>query len=175
MLLRGFLSCLMVGCFMPVALAQPMVSGQVYNPSCPGYYSVSLADLDIQYKADEIVSVADVNRVDIVYSIRNAWTQQSWYRLPIEFQALFEEESGFYRAKLIGLEVGARGSYTASHFEFALRIETKDGRILWDNGQKAPLGFYSVSLPALRCFPGAKDTLSIESLASGADYIQVSR
>ncbi len=144
------------------------VEGRTYNPSCPGYFSQALFDSFIAYVPHESLR-DEVQKTVLHYSFREAWHHDSWQR-PVatrEFQRL---DSGEWKAELESVEVAARGSYTMSHLEFAIQLQLKSGTVVWDNGGRAPMGFFSASLPTIQCEAPAYVGMTIQAKAHEGDY-----
>ncbi len=144
------------------------VEGRTYNPSCPGYFSQALLDSVLTYMPHE--SLRDqVQKTVLHYSFREAWHHDSWHK-PVALQGFDRLDSGEWTAALEAVEVAARGSYTMSHLEFAIQMQLKDGTVVWDNGGRAPMGFYSARLPTIQCEAPAHVGLTIEAKAHEGDY-----
>lgn len=144
------------------------VEGRTYNPSCPGYFSQALLDAIITYVPHE-AQRDQVHKVVLHYSFREAWHHDSWQR-PVAIEAFQRLDSGVWNAELKRVEVAARGSYTMSHLEFAIQMQLNDGTVVWDNGGRAPMGFYSASLPTIQCEAPVPIGLTIQAKAHEGDY-----
>lgn len=144
------------------------VEGRTYNPSCPGYFSQALLDTVITYRAHE-AQRDQVQKAVLHYSFREAWHHDSWQR-PVVIQEFQRLDTDVWKVELEAVEVAARGSYTMSHLEFAIELQLKDGRVVWDNGGRAPLGFYSAALPAIQCEAPAYLALTVRAKAHEGDY-----
>lgn len=142
--------------------------GRTYNPSCPGYFSQALLDAIITYAPHE-AQRDQVQKVVLHYSFREAWHHDSWQR-PVATQVFELWEPGVWKAEIEAVEVASRGSYTMSHLEFAIQLLLKDGTVAWDNGGRAPLGFYSAGLPAIQCEAPAFQDLTLSRKAHETDY-----
>jgi hypothetical protein len=142
--------------------------GRSYNPSCPGYFSQALLDATITYAPHE-AQRDRVQKVVLHYSFREAWHHDSWQR-PVATQVFEFLESGLWKAEIEAVEVASRGSYTMSHLEFAIQLLFKDGSVVWDNGGRAPLGFYSAGLPAIQCEAPDFQDLTLSRKAHENDY-----
>jgi hypothetical protein len=142
--------------------------GRTYNPSCPGYFSQALLDAVITYAPHE-AQREQIQKAVLHYSFREAWHHDSWQR-PVATQVFEAGEPGLWKAEIDAVEVASRGSYTMSHLEFAIQLLLKDGSVIWDNGGRAPLGFYSAGLPAIQCEAPAYQDLTLVRKAHENDY-----
>lgn len=144
------------------------VTGRTYNPSCPGYFSQALFDASITYEPQSLAK-SPIQSIVLHYSFREAWHHDSWQR-PVATQVFEEWDAGRWRVELEALEVAARGSYSMSHLEFAIQLQLKDGSQVWDNGGRAPLGFYSAALPAIQCMAPEFQDLTLTRKAHENEY-----
>jgi|GEM_PF-6475616 hypothetical protein len=168
------LSTLLCTCLLTIsafrAAASPNVEARVYNPSCPVYFSVALADIRFTYFLSPDLDPSTVASSTVVYSFRNDWTRTSWFRTPASIMAKPGNQWGLYQADVEGIEVANRGSYTFSHVEFAIKWTFKDGYEQWDNGGQSPLSFYSARLPELQCYARELWYLNVSAFADAKQY-----
>lgn len=105
-------------------------------------------------------------RVTVVEGLRCAvggsWSQRAERELAPA--AGWTWEADFSRS------TGDRYSGPCSAYEFVFKITMPDGKIIWDNGGRAPQGFYSAPIPYRGTEDGELKTIDIHALASSGEY-----
>jgi len=121
------------------------VLARAYQVNCT-YYSAGVGDFRINYLNDQ---VEPGTKIYLVYGFNDEFQGKNWIH---QGQAEMKQISNNqWQVELLDQQVDVRGSYFLNEIEFVFQFRKANGEIYYDNGGKAPMGYYLAPIPQRTC------------------------
>ncbi|HAR42614.1 MAG TPA: hypothetical protein DCS07_08295 [Bdellovibrionales bacterium] len=119
--------------------------GRAYQSNCT-YYTAGIGDFRISYLNDQVEPGSSIT---LVYGFNDEFQARCWvHQGHAEMKQI---TGGHWLVDLLDQQIDARGSYFLNEIEFVFQIHKPNGEIYYDNGGKAPMGYYLASIPQRTC------------------------